>query len=73
VPKYLPAVPDDPFDNGAMKYRQTDAGYTIYSVGPDGDDDGGKRMEPSDVGENGDYGDAELFPPPKSGKSPKKL
>ena len=68
VPKYLPAVPDDPFAPGPMKYRLTVAGYTIYSVGPDGDDDGGKPLTPNDVSENGDFGDADLFPSSTRGK-----
>lgn len=42
VPGLLPAVPPDRFDGGAIKYRLTEAGPIVYSVGVDGDDDGGR-------------------------------
>jgi hypothetical protein len=41
VPAYLPAVPLDPFDGQAMRYRRLPDGVIVYSVGPDGQDDGG--------------------------------
>lgn len=47
VPAYLPAVPRDPFDGQGLRYRKLAAGYTIYSVGPDGTDDLGQpRAQP---------------------------
>ena len=43
VPKYLSHIPDDPFaPSGPIQYKVTGAGYRLYSVGPDGIDDGGK-------------------------------
>lgn len=42
VPKYLPAVPQDPFSGKVLVYRLTPQGCLLYSVGPDGKDDGGK-------------------------------
>jgi hypothetical protein len=68
VPKYLPAVPEDPFGSGPMQYRVTDSGHTIYSVGPDGDDDSGKRIV-SSKGSDGDYSGDELFGPPVPGQT----
>jgi hypothetical protein len=46
VPAYLPALPDDPFARaGPLKYRLQGARYVLYSIGPDGEDDGGKPIE----------------------------
>lgn len=44
IPKYLSRVPLDPFasDLGPLKYRRIGKSYLLYSVGPDGVDDGGK-------------------------------
>ncbi len=41
VPGYLPAAPIDPFSGEPLRYRKTDTGAAIYSVGYDGKDDGG--------------------------------
>ncbi len=41
VPDLLPAVPADPFDGRPLRYRRLDDGIVIYSLGPDGTDDGG--------------------------------
>lgn len=43
VPEYLPAVPDDPFGAAPLRSILKDAALIIYSVGPDGVDDGGQR------------------------------
>lgn len=46
VPAYLSELPLDPFDGKPLRYQQTDGGYVLYSVGPDGSDGGGKeRLE----------------------------
>ena len=42
VPNILTAVPLDPFGRGALKYRREGDTYVLYSVGPDGRDDGGE-------------------------------
>jgi hypothetical protein len=42
MPSYLPAVPIDPFSGKPLIYRVQDDGFVIYSVGPDGKDDGGR-------------------------------
>lgn len=43
VPGYLSAVPDDPFTDGRpLRFRPGGAGFGVYSVGPDGEDDGGQ-------------------------------
>jgi hypothetical protein len=41
VPAQLRDVPTDPFDGKPLRYLQLDGGVVIYSVGPDGQDDGG--------------------------------
>jgi hypothetical protein len=64
VPDFLPGIPEDPYGVGAIKYRITDEGYVIYSVGYDGDDDGGRRLQSSSVDWDGDYTDSLFFPPP---------
>ena len=52
VPKYLDAVPNDPFDGRPLRIHRLPDGVVIYSVGPDRVDDGGKldRKEPGSVG-----------------------
>jgi len=42
VPGYLNSIPDDPFAlNGPLRYRLKGQQYVLYSIGPDGKDDGG--------------------------------
>lgn len=41
VPSCLAAVPVDPFSGKAIAYRPQGTNWLIYSVGPDGKDDGG--------------------------------
>jgi len=41
APAYLASVPEDPFDGEVLRYKQLDAGFVVYSVGPDQQDDGG--------------------------------
>lgn len=45
TPKFVPEVPEDPFNGLDLLYRPTDRGYVLYSVGPDRQDTGG--LEPS--------------------------
>ncbi len=41
VPKYLPRTPIDYADRKPLRYRRGGAEYVLYSVGYDGEDDGG--------------------------------
>jgi hypothetical protein len=52
TPKFLSSVPLDPYDGKALRYRRVTDGVIVYSVGPDGKDDGGKidRSRPTDPG-----------------------
>ncbi len=42
-PAYIAEVPKDPFTGEDLHYRTPGAGYLLYSVGPNGRDDGGKN------------------------------
>ena len=44
VPRFLAAVPTDPFNGESLRYRRSDQGFIVYSVGADGHDDGGREM-----------------------------
>jgi hypothetical protein len=41
VPAFLDKVPIDPFDGQPLRFKRTDKGYVVYSIGPDEVDDGG--------------------------------
>jgi hypothetical protein len=41
IPGELAAAPVDPFSDQPLRYRRQGAGYVLYSVGPDLQDDGG--------------------------------
>ena len=42
-PKYIAEVPNDPFADAELIYKPTADGYLLYSVGPNGKDDGGRN------------------------------
>ncbi len=44
VPEFLDAVPLDPFTGDPLRYVRTQDGYAVYSVGADGEDNGGTRV-----------------------------
>jgi hypothetical protein len=39
---YLNSLPEDPFSDGPLVYKQTDDGFLLYSLGSDFEDDGGQ-------------------------------
>ena len=43
TPRFLDAVPTDPFDGAPLRYRRPARGYVVYSVDADGHDDGGRE------------------------------
>lgn len=66
VPAYLTAVPRDPFDpaNGPIKYLPTHDPPVLYSMGPNGKDDGGsERYLPYPDFADGRWHDADLVYP----------
>jgi hypothetical protein len=52
APDYLAAVPSDPFGGDHLLYRRLPDGIVVYSVGPDGQDDGG-NVNPPDASQPG--------------------
>ena len=44
VPALLPAVPADPCDGQPLRYRRLGDGVAVYSIGPDGSDNGGAPL-----------------------------
>jgi hypothetical protein len=56
TPDLLPAVPIDPFTGDPLFYRRREDGVVIYSVGPDGKDDGGINLTPSTTEPGTDLG-----------------
>jgi len=44
VPTYLDAIPQDPFDGKPLRYKKLVRGYVVYSVGDDGEDNGGAEL-----------------------------
>ena len=45
VPKYLDAVPTDPYDGRALRYARFENRLVVYSVGPDAIDNGGVEQD----------------------------
>jgi hypothetical protein len=41
VPQYIDKAPIDPFDGKPLRYKLTEPGYIVYSIGADGTDEGG--------------------------------
>jgi hypothetical protein len=41
-PRYLSAIPMDPYSGRPLVYRRVGDTYVLYSVGRDGKDDGGR-------------------------------
>jgi hypothetical protein len=57
VPDAIPALPGDPFtENQPLLARRVDDGWVVYSVGPDGEDDGG----PPPMGEDRPRGNDDI-------------
>ncbi len=44
VPTYLTDIPEDPITGKPLRYRAAPDAYIVYSVGPDGQDDGGNLL-----------------------------
>lgn len=48
VPQFVPLIPIDPCDGQPLRFKLLEKGYSIYSVGKDGEDNGG-RERPADA------------------------
>lgn len=55
VPKYIEAVPIDPFDGKPLRYKRLEKGYTIYSIGEDGEDNDGVPKDKVEKGAHHDW------------------
>ena len=55
VPAYLDIVPEDPFTGRPLRYEKLGKGLVVYSVGPDGRDDGGWEEPPYARRKGGQY------------------
>jgi hypothetical protein len=69
APKYIARVPNDPFADEALRYGRRIGGYLLYSVGPNGKDDGGRNFneEADQTGRVGDrsWDDIGIRMPPR--------
>lgn len=70
TPEFVAELPFDPFDpeDQPLQYLRTDDGYVLYSIGADGDDDGGRPPAKDESGWWDPKGDGDwclevLFPP----------
>jgi hypothetical protein len=54
APKYVAKVPRDIFNDSELHYRREGDGYLLYSVGPNGKDDGGKGYDDCKAAESWD-------------------
>ncbi len=52
APRYIDKGPIDPFDGKPLRYKLTEPGYIVYSIGDDGTDEGG--LEKDKVAQGGD-------------------
>ncbi len=52
APKYVAKLPDDVFSGTALVYKPTAKGYLLYSVGPNGIDDGGQSYNDEPKGDD---------------------
>ena len=55
APTYVKQLPKDYFNESDLHYEKKNDGYLLYSVGPNGKDDGGKSYD--DQGTNPEWDD----------------
>jgi hypothetical protein len=60
VPSYLTEIPEDPITGKPLLYRAASDAYMVYSLGPDGKDDGGNLRRQADPTYKGP---GTMFPP----------
>jgi hypothetical protein len=53
---YLQAIPADPYNGQPLLWRRLDDGWVVYSIGPDGADNGGKLDRRNPVAPGTDFG-----------------
>ncbi len=52
APRYIAEVPNDAFTGSDLHYRTELTGYLLYSVGPNGTDDGGRDADSDPQGDD---------------------
>jgi len=50
APEFVVAAPEDPFDGQPIRYKKLARGYVVYSVGANGQDDGGSSKPDIETG-----------------------
>ena len=66
APSYLHVIPLDPFGFGeALHYKCSGTSYVLYSIGPDGKDDGGKPSADAQLSGPGNCGSSSIDPDTK--------
>lgn len=63
----LPAIPIDPFNGWDLRYVKRADGVTVYSVGPDGQDDGGTAHSGKETNDPGQDVVFRLYDPARRG------
>jgi hypothetical protein len=58
VPRYLETLPVDPFSGEPMRYASIAAGYVVYGVGTNGQDDGGAEVDAPPIQKGARYSEA---------------
>jgi hypothetical protein len=46
APYYFDSVPTDPYDGSPVRFKGRESGYVVYSIGSDGQDNGGLELQP---------------------------
>jgi hypothetical protein len=70
IPKELTRIPLDPYDGAPLRYRKRNDGVVVYSIGPDGEDNGGNIDRQRPVRPGTDLG-FRLWNPDKRRQPPK--
>ena len=52
APKYIKKIPIDVFSDGPLHYQRQGKGYLLYSVGVDGEDNGGHTFDSEEPGDD---------------------
>jgi len=52
APKYLQAIPKDRFSEKPLLYKPSSEGYLLHSVGPNGENDGGRGLDDDPKGDD---------------------
>ena len=64
VPEYLPRTPEDPFDaaGGPLRFALVEGLPVVWSVGPNGTDEGGSVRQPEGTGAESNFNEDYVFP-----------